>query len=67
MDYKIRYMDMPYKVKGITVKDDTGFYNVYINARLSKEVQDQATRHELTHITRNDFGSLEPIQNIEKM
>ena len=29
-EYRIIYMDMPYTVKGLTVKDENGFYNIYI-------------------------------------
>lgn len=62
---KIRCIDLPCTIKGITVQDGNGFYNVYINAKLSEEAQKQALEHELTHIKRNDFYSFEPIQAIE--
>ena len=64
-DVCIRYIDFPCRINGITVQDENGFYNVYINARLSFEAQRAAIKHELTHIKRNDFYSLEPLSKIE--
>lgn len=61
----IRYVDLPCRVNGITVQDENGFYNVYINARLSIAAQREAIEHELTHINRDDFYSLESIQKVE--
>mgnify|MGYP000870024114 CR=1 FL=1 len=64
-DVCIRYIDLPCCVNGVTVQDESGFYNVYINARLSIESQNEAIKHELTHIKRDDFYSLESIQKVE--
>jgi hypothetical protein len=58
---------LPYKVNGVTVEDEDGFYNVYINARLSYTAQREAIIHELTHIQRNDFYSEEKLELIESM
>ena len=48
-DYCIRYVDLPPTVRGVTACTD-GFYNVYINAYLSYEEQQKATKHGLKHI-----------------
>ena len=56
---------MPCTVKGLTVQDETGFYNVYINAHLNIEQQQDAIKHELTHIERGDFYSLMPLETVE--
>lgn len=61
----IRLIDLPCRINGITVQDENGFYNVYINARLSTDEQKKAIAHELTHVKRDDFYSLEPINMIE--
>lgn len=69
MDYCIRYIDLPCKINGTVAQDNDGFYNIYINSKLSYEAQQKAIRHELTHIQRNDFyrnESLELIENIWK-
>lgn len=66
-DYCIRLIALPCTIKGVTVQDIDGFYNVYINSRLSIEAQNKAILHELTHIKRCDFDSFEPIELIENM
>lgn len=64
-DMCIRFIDLPCRINGVTVQDESGFYNIYINARLSIEAQYEAIEHELTHIKRDDFYSLEPITKVE--
>lgn len=67
-DYCIRFIDLPYTVRGMTVEDVDGFYNVYINARHCYMIQQEAIRHELEHIRRKDFNDpykpLELVENI---
>lgn len=46
----VRIIDLPYTVKGMTVKDANGDYNVYLNGRLSSEIRANAFRHEIIHI-----------------
>ena len=68
IDYIIRYIDLPYTVKGVTVRDETGFYNIYINSRLSWEEQWKAVNHELEHILRDDFDNTEAsLEEVEAM
>lgn len=54
-DTIVRYVDLPCSVRGVTVLDFDGNYNVYINSRLSYDVQQGALEHELNHIKNNDF------------
>lgn len=56
MNYMIRYVDMPTHTRGVTVEDGNGFYNIYINSKLSVAMQQEAIAHELGHIARNDFS-----------
>lgn len=68
MDYYVRYIALPYTVKGITVVSEDDFYNIYINSLLPLEEQKKALRHELTHVRRNDFYREScTIQEIESM
>lgn len=68
IDYYVRYIDLPYTIKGMTVQDINGFYNVYINSRLSFEEQRKALKHELEHISRHDFDHEEmPLEMVEAM
>jgi len=68
MDYCIRYIDLPYTVKAMTVQDVEGFYNIYVNTHCCYEEQQKAIKHELIHISRGDFDStdltLEEVENI---
>ncbi len=68
MDYWVRYIDLPCSIKGMTVEDNEGFYNVYINARLCYEQQQDAIKHEMEHIRRKDFDRpLVPLGVIESI
>ena len=49
-DIYIRGIELPLTVKGVTVVDSDGNFNVYINILLSHAVQQKATKHELKHI-----------------
>jgi len=62
----VRVAALPRRVKGVTVPDDDGNYNVYLNQCLSYETQRRAYLHEIEHITEDDFNSDEPIHIIEK-
>lgn len=64
-DFCIRFIDFPCRINGVTVQDESGFYNVYINAKLSEEGQQAAIKHELTHIKRDDFYSLDSLSKVE--
>lgn len=66
-EYRIRFIEMPYTINGVTVEDAYGFYNIYINSLLSYKEQQKAIKHELTHIKRDDFYSTKPLQYIENI
>lgn len=67
-DYCIRYIPLPYTIKGVTVKDETDFFNIYINSKLSISEQQDAIKHELTHICRCDFDDVDKsIYDIENI
>lgn len=67
MDFIVRYIDLPITVKGVTVMDCNGFYNIYINARLSFDAQKKAIAHEMEHIARGDFFSCGTLDDVETM
>ncbi|MBQ8345353.1 MAG: hypothetical protein IJY42_03700 [Clostridia bacterium] len=50
-----RYAPFPVTVRAVTVVDENGDYNVYINASLSAEEQKKAFLHERAHIRRQHF------------
>ena len=67
MEYCIRYIDLPLTTKGMTVEDQNGFFNIYINQNLSVDMQQEAIAHELRHIQRNDFDNKKSLQDAETM
>lgn len=68
MDYCVRYVALPFKVHGMTVQDENGFYNIYINREQTNEIQREAYDHEIEHIMRHDFDrSVLPLEIVESM
>lgn len=53
--YVRELFSLPYKVKGATVKDAEGDYNVYLNGLLPIEKRVEALDHELAHIKEGHF------------
>jgi len=62
----IRVLDLPMTIRGATVKDANGDYNVYINARLSEDGRAAAFRHEIEHIKQGHFYSEDPVEVLER-
>lgn len=60
-DIFIRGLELPAKVKGVTVIDNDSNFNIYINTLLCADIQRQAVRHELIHIKRDHFYDCEPV------
>lgn len=54
-DCIVRLLDLPCSVKAVTALDEDGCANIYINSKLSREEQQKAARHELAHVSRDDF------------
>lgn len=65
-DYTVRVIDLPPGVPALVARDETGFYNIYLNARASQEQQKKALRHELAHIVRRHFEDDRPTAVIEE-
>lgn len=56
------------KVHGMTVRDENGFHNVYINSLLSGEEQRAAYDYKLEHIRRDDFSKTDlPLEKVENI
>lgn len=65
-DIFVRALNLPHTVRGVTVIDDNGDFNIYINARLSPSQQAEVLEHEKRHIHYDDFASFEDIRKIER-
>ena len=63
----VRLMDLEPGVSGLISVDETGFVNIYINARLSYEERLRALRHELRHYYREDLYSDVDIREVERL
>lgn len=67
-DYCVRFVPLPIAIHGVTAKDEDDFFNIYINANQSPEVQHEAIEHELTHIRRGDFEKYDlPLGAVEDL
>lgn len=64
-DIFVRGIELPLSVKGVTVLDYDGNFNVYINILLSYAVQQKAIQHEIRHITKEHFYDFEPVVHNE--
>lgn len=62
----LRYLSLPPTVKGLTIQDEEGNYNIYLNSRLTYEAHTETLKHEINHITNNDFSKHSHIKNLEK-
>lgn len=62
----IYYVDMPYSVTSNVVENPDGSFTIYINSRLSYEMQLTGYLHEIDHIYRNDFDYHDDIHEIER-
>lgn len=65
-DYIVRLIELPCRVGGMVSQDEEGFYNIYINARLSLAGQKRALKHELDHISGDDLNNAKSIMDIER-
>lgn len=62
----VRLVPLPVKVEGVTLPNDDGSYDIYINSRLSPALQQQTLEHELRHIRRGHFETDMPLARMER-
>lgn len=62
----VRILDLPAGVRGLTLLDEDGNYNIYINAKLDMAARLKAYDHEVEHIRRGDWQSNLPVFLIER-
>lgn len=61
-----RTIMLPPCVRGITVVDENGDYNVYINSRCPPDIQKEAAAHEHNHILKNHFYRCSSVERDEQ-
>jgi len=62
----VRLINLPTTVRGTTVPDEDGNYNVYLNKNLSYEMQRETFEHETMHVNNGDFESNETVRCLEE-
>lgn len=62
----LRYISLPVTVRGLTIQDSEGNYNVYLNARLTYEANLNTFQHEIQHIEHGDFSEFEHVRELER-
>lgn len=65
-DVFVRVIELPSTIPALVALDPDGNYNIYINARLSRDEALRAYEHEKRHILGGDFFRDVPIGIIEK-
>ena len=66
-DCRVRLIDLDPGVGGLIAVSEDGFVNIYLNARLSRDGQLRALRHELRHWERGDLYSDADIREVERL
>lgn len=62
-----RYLPLPMTVEGVTIPNDDGTFDIYINEYLPPERQEDALRHELRHITKDHlYDDTRPVEQLER-
>jgi hypothetical protein len=65
-DTYVRLIPLPVKVEGVTLPNDDGSFDIYINSRLSPALQQATLEHELRHIRRGHFEAEMPVSRMER-
>ena len=66
-EYFVRYISFPAKIEGVTIPNDDGTFDIYINANFSIKKKKEILEHELCHINENHFyNDILPINLIEQ-
>ena len=66
-DYHVYIITMPPSVHALVSLDDDGYPTIFINARDDTVTQRRSLRHELRHLTHNDFYNNATIRDAERL
>ncbi|MDE5820690.1 MAG: hypothetical protein K2N41_10820 [Lachnospiraceae bacterium] len=59
------YMDMPTTIRSFVVSNNDTSFTIIINAKIGKDQQLRAYRHEINHIKNGDYDNKRPVNLIE--
>lgn len=65
-DTYIRLVPLPASVQGVTLPNDDGSFDIYINTRLSPARRQETLEHELRHIRGEHFYLDMPLDRMER-
>ena len=65
-DTYVRLVSLPTRVEGVTLPNDDGSFDIYINSRLSPLRQQETLEHELRHIRHEHFYLDMDIRRMER-
>lgn len=66
--YFVRYIEFPMTIRGVTVPNDDGTFDIYINDLLCDSAKEKCLRHEIRHIMEDHFyNDIASIEEIEQM
>ena len=65
-DYTVRLVALPMSVEGVTVPNDDGSFDIYINSQLPEGRRQSVLEHELRHIRLEHFYLDMPVELMER-
>ena len=65
-DTYVRFVSLPARVEGVTLPNDDGSFDIYINDRLSPARQQETLEHEMRHIRGEHFYLDMPVSRMER-
>lgn len=54
-DINVRFITLPLSVEGVSIPNDDGTFDIYINAIFDEEKRKAILMHELTHLHKDHF------------
>lgn len=57
----VRLVSFPKTIRAVTLPNDDGTFDIYINSNLPEELQHKALAHELEHIRGDHFYNDDPV------
>lgn len=57
----VRLVTFPVSVRAVTIPNDDGTFDIYINDVLPEELRQAALEHELKHIRKDHFYDCNPV------
>ena len=66
IDYVVHYPVLPRGVEGVSVPNEDGSFDIYINSLLPEEARPAVLEHELAHIRSGHFSIDLPVSVMER-